>query len=63
VHAKPVKVERFGDKPFNEQIASSIKALHTGEIFGLFTKILYFISGLIASSLSITGIILWIKKF
>jgi uncharacterized iron-regulated membrane protein len=63
VHARPVKVERFGDKSFNEQIASSIKALHTGEIFGLFTKILYFISGLIASSLPVTGLILWIKKF
>lgn len=61
--ATPLKVERFGDKPFNEQIASSIKALHTGEVFGLFTKILYFISGLIASSLPVTGIILWIKKF
>ncbi|MCA1744511.1 MAG: PepSY domain-containing protein [Bacteroidales bacterium] len=63
VGALPVKIERFGDKPLNEQIASSIKALHTGEIFGLFTKILYFVSGLIASSLPVTGIILWIKKF
>jgi uncharacterized iron-regulated membrane protein len=63
VNARPLKVEKFSDKPVNEQIASSIKALHTGEIFGLFTKILYFLSGLIASSLPVTGIILWIKKF
>ncbi|PTB97091.1 sulfite reductase [Marivirga lumbricoides] len=61
-NAEIIKIERFADKPFNEKIASSIKPLHTGEIFGLFSKILYFISCLIATSLPVTGIIIWINK-
>lgn len=52
-------LELFRDKPLNEQLAASIKPLHTGEIFGTFSKILYFIACLIASSLPITGFILW----
>ncbi|WP_224999583.1 PepSY domain-containing protein [Cesiribacter sp. SM1] len=57
-----LKVERFADKPLNEQIASSIKPLHTGEIFGTFSKILYFIACLIGTSLPVTGTIIWINK-
>jgi uncharacterized iron-regulated membrane protein len=57
-----VSVDRFGDKRFNDQIASSIRALHTGEIFGMFTKILYFISALIATSLPVTGCIIWMNR-
>jgi uncharacterized iron-regulated membrane protein len=48
--AEVLAINRFSDKPFNEKISSSIKPLHTGEIFGLFSKILYFISCLIATS-------------
>jgi uncharacterized iron-regulated membrane protein len=57
-----LRVERFSDKPFNQQIASSIKPLHTGEIFGTFSKILYFIASLIGTSLPVTGTIIWINK-
>ena len=57
-----LKVERFSEKPLNAQIASSIKPLHTGEIFGTFSKILYFFACLIATSLPITGTIIWINK-
>jgi uncharacterized iron-regulated membrane protein len=57
-----LKVERFADKALNEQIVSLIKPLHTGEVFGTFSKILYFISCLIATSLPITGTIIWINK-
>ncbi len=59
---KVLEVERFSDKGLNEQIASSVKALHTGEIFGTFSKILYFISCLVATSLPVTGTIIWINK-
>ena len=58
-----VSVNRFSDLPFNQQIASSIKAIHTGEIFGSFSKILYFLACLIATSLPVTGLIMWIKKW
>jgi len=52
----------FGDKPFNERVASSIKALHVGDVFGTFSKIIYFVSCLIATSLPVTGTIIWINK-
>ncbi|MCV9388937.1 PepSY-associated TM helix domain-containing protein [Reichenbachiella ulvae] len=57
-----VKKEIFSEKPLNQQIAQSIRSIHTGEIFGTFTKILYFISCLIATSLPVTGTIIWINK-
>src|SRR5690606_10257612 len=52
----------FSDQPFNVQIAQSIKALHIGTVFGGFSKFLYFISCLIATSLPITGVIIWLNK-
>ena len=57
-----ISKELFSEKPLNKQIASSIKALHMGTIFGWFSKTIYFISCLIATSLPITGIIIWLKK-
>lgn len=54
--------EVFSDKPLNEKIARSIKALHVGDVFGTFSKIIYFISCLIATSLPVTGTIIWINK-
>lgn len=61
-NGKTLKVERFEDKKLNEQIAASIRPLHTGEIYGMFSKILYFISCLIATSLPVTGTIIWLNK-
>ncbi len=52
----------FSEKPLNVQIASSIKAIHMGTIFGWFSKTIYFISCLIATSLPITGVIIWLNK-
>lgn len=60
--ASVLDVDVFRDKPFNERVAGSIKALHTGEVYGTFTKILYFIACLIATSLPITGTLIWINK-
>lgn len=54
--------EIFRDKPFNERVAGSIKALHLGNVYGPFSKLLYFISCLIATSLPITGTIIWLNK-
>jgi uncharacterized iron-regulated membrane protein len=36
--------------------------LHTGQLFGLFGKIVAFIASLISASLPITGFIIWLKK-
>ncbi len=57
-----MKTELFKNKPFNERVAGSIKALHTGSIYGMFTKLLYFFACLIATTLPVTGTIIWINK-
>ncbi len=54
--------EVFSEKPFNEKVARSIKALHVGDVFGTFSKIIYFITCLIATSMPITGTLIWINK-
>ena len=59
---EPLKVEIFADKPLNVQIVSLIKPLHLGEVYGTFSKILYFIACLIATSLPVTGTMIWINK-
>lgn len=55
-------VDLFSDKALNEQIAALIKPLHTGEIYGTFSKIIYFFVVLIATSLPVTGVIMWLGK-
>lgn len=57
-----LKTDIFADKPLNEQIVALIKPLHLGEVFGTFSKILYFIACLIAASLPVTGTIIWLNK-
>ena len=52
----------FREKPMNEQVASLIKPIHLGEIYGTFSKVIYFIVCLIATSLPITGTIIWLNK-
>ena len=59
---KVLHKEIFSEKPLNVQIASLIKPIHLGEIYGTFSKILYFIACLIATSLPVTGTIIWINK-
>jgi uncharacterized iron-regulated membrane protein len=57
-----IKTEVFSEKPFNERISNSIKALHVGDVYGKFSKIIYFLACLIATSLPITGTLIWINK-
>jgi uncharacterized iron-regulated membrane protein len=59
---KILKTDIFKDKPFNERVAGSIKAIHVGNVYGNFTKILYFLACLIATSLPITGTMIWLNK-
>lgn len=61
-NGKIVKLDIFKTKPFNERVAGSIKAIHVGNVYGTFTKILYFIACLIATSLPITGTMIWLNK-
>ena len=57
-----LKSDIFSQKPFNERVSSSIKAIHVGDVYGTFSKILYFLACLIATSLPITGTLIWINK-
>ena len=55
--------ELFWEKPFDKQFTSLAKPLHTGEILGLKSIILYFIICFIGFSLPVTGFIFWFNKF
>ena len=57
-----IQKDIFTLKPFNERVAGSIKAIHIGDVYGKFTKLLYFIACLVATSLPVTGTIIWINK-
>ena len=57
-----IKLDRFRDKPVNARIVASIRSLHTGDVYGSFSKILYFIACLIATILPITGTLIWVNK-
>ncbi|GAA0879091.1 hypothetical protein GCM10009119_20590 [Algoriphagus jejuensis] len=52
----------FSDLPVRQQIGRSVKSLHTGEIFGQFSKFIWFVACLIATSLPITGTLIWWNK-
>jgi uncharacterized iron-regulated membrane protein len=56
------EVAIFRNQPLKQRITGSIKALHTGEVYGSFTKLLYFVACLIATTLPVTGTIIWINK-
>ncbi len=60
--ASVLKSDIFSLKPFNERVSNSIKAIHVGDVYGSFSKILYFLACLIASSLPVTGTLIWINK-
>ncbi|MCT2563045.1 PepSY-associated TM helix domain-containing protein [Chryseobacterium herbae] len=55
--------ELFSDKPLNKQFTALAKPLHTGEIMGLPSVILYFIVSLIGCSLPVTGFLIWWHRF
>lgn len=56
------EVQTFKEKPLNERISSSIKSIHVGDVYGSFSKILYFLACLVATSLPFTGTLIWINK-
>lgn len=53
----------FWEKPLDKQFTSLAKPLHTGEILGLKSIILYFIICFIGFSLPVTGFIFWFNRF
>lgn len=57
-----LKTALFSDLTTGQQITRSIHGLHMGTTYGIFSKILYFIACLIATSLPITGVLIWWNK-
>ncbi|WP_336516259.1 PepSY-associated TM helix domain-containing protein [Pollutibacter soli] len=57
-----IRTEIFKNKPFKERVAGSIKAIHVGNVYGKFTKILYFLACLVATSLPVSGTMIWWNK-
>ncbi|MEL4307178.1 PepSY-associated TM helix domain-containing protein [Joostella sp. CR20] len=62
IYGNVLHKEYFNDKPLNVRIMSLIRPIHTGEIFGTFSQIIYFLACLIATTLPITGTLIWINK-
>lgn len=52
----------FSDMPMNERVSASIKAIHVGNVYGSFSKLLYFLACLVATTLPVTGTLIWINK-
>ena len=57
-----LEVDRFRDWSFNSKIAGLIRSIHVGSFIGISSKIIYFLAALIASSLPVTGLIMWSKQ-
>lgn len=58
-----VKQMKYQDKKLNEKIASSILPLHSGEFFGWFGKMAYFISSALMALFVITGYMLYFDRW
>ncbi|MTG97559.1 PepSY domain-containing protein [Myroides sp. BIT-d1] len=57
-----IRKELFSEKSIGEKLSASIRPLHFGDIYGGFSKFIYFIVCLIATSLPITGLFIWLNK-
>ena len=57
-----IKIAPFNNLPLHEQFKAIAQPLHTGEIMGLPSIIIYFIVSLIGCSLPFTGCIMWWRK-
>ncbi|CAM1357906.1 PepSY-associated TM helix domain-containing protein [Tenacibaculum xiamenense] len=56
------KINLFSELDLYKQYMLIVKPLHTGEIFGITSIIIYFLMSLIGCSLPITGFIIWYNK-
>lgn len=52
----------FADKSLGQRIRSYVKPIHTGEIYGLPTKILAFIICLLTITFPVTGVMMWLSR-
>lgn len=53
---------RFSEKNLGQRIRSYIKPIHTGELFGMPSKILSFIICLLTLTFPVTGVMMWLNR-
>ena len=58
-----IKETKFEDKKLNEQLMASILPLHSGEYFGWFGQLTYFISSALMALFAITGYMLYYDRW
>jgi uncharacterized iron-regulated membrane protein len=59
---KPLQVLNFKKDSLGYRMVRLNRALHTGDLFGLPTHILFSISSLVLVLMVVTGIVIWWKK-
>lgn len=59
---KIIELDRFNDWSFTSKVAALIRTLHVGSFIGYTSKFIYFLAALIATSLPVTGLIIWMRK-
>ena len=57
-----LKIERFQDKATGAKAVTLVRCIHLGDVLGLGSRIISFIVCLIATSLPVSGIWLWVNK-
>ena len=54
--------DRFEERSGGDRLKSTFYALHTGEIYGMWTRILAFLAALIGATMPLTGALIWWNK-
>jgi len=57
-----LKIERFQDRSFGSKVVTLVRSVHFGDVLGLGSRIIFFIACLVATSLPVSGIWLWVNK-
>ena len=57
-----LRQQAYAEKPVGQRIRGLFKPVHTGEIFGLPTKILAFVMVILGATFPITGTIMWLNR-
>ncbi|MEC9442754.1 MAG: PepSY-associated TM helix domain-containing protein [Myxococcota bacterium] len=62
VEGSLLRRDRFEARSGGDRLKSTFYALHTGEIYGMWTRILAFLAALIGATMPLTGALIWWNK-
>lgn len=60
--ARPLRTDRFRDRPLGELLRRGTNPVHVGSLYGLPSEIAAFLACLIGTVAPITGLIIWINR-